>query len=105
MRYEAKSITIEEARQVLHLDANKDVDDIAAILGRRGIEAEAELDAAMTPADIRQDSILASLDLISLSQAPGVFRVKGFEIDASGAVAQAYDWQRGDAMPFYWEAN
>jgi hypothetical protein len=104
MRYQAKVITLDEARHALRLDDGKSAEDIAAILARRGIEAEAALDDAMTPADIRQDGICASVDLVALQADPTLFRIKALELDDSGSVSQAYDWQQGE-QPFAWEAN
>lgn len=91
MRYTVASITIEQARAALSLDAGKSADDIRAILARRGMEAEAALDAAMVRREF--DTPEAANEFgETVAHAENIFEVSGLAFDGAQLV-EAFGWE------------
>lgn len=92
MRFTVASITIENARKALALDPTKGADAIRAIVQRRGMEAEAAIDAAMVRQDFEDDSVGASLAAVSLQNDPQIFDVVGLKYQGA-VLAGGFDWE------------
>lgn len=91
MRYTVASITVEDARKALALDAGKNADAIRAIVARRGMEAESILDAAMVRHEF-DDSAQASWHAVSLQNDPSTFDVVGLKYHGA-VLAGGFDWE------------
>jgi hypothetical protein len=92
MRFTVASITIENARKALALDPTKGAAEIRAIVQRRGMEAEAAIDAAMVRQDFNDDSVGASLAAVSLQNDPQIFDVVGLKYNGA-VLAGGFDWE------------
>jgi hypothetical protein len=92
MRYTVATITVSEARAALSLDAGKTADAIRAIVARRGMEAEAAIDAAMTRTDFGDDGDRASCEASARQRDPETFDVVGLKYDGA-VLAGGFDWE------------
>lgn len=91
MRYTVASLTIEQARAALSLDAGKDADAIRAIVARRGMEAEAALDAAMVRRDFATPEEAHEFGS-TVADAANIFEVSGLAFDGVNLV-EAFGWE------------
>lgn len=92
MRFTVASITVEDARKALALDPTKDAAAIRAIVAKRGMEAEAIIDAAMVRQEFDGDSVGASLAAVSLQNDPQIFDVVGLKYNGA-VLAGGFDWE------------
>lgn len=92
MRFTVASITIENARKALALDPTKGADAIRAIVQKRGMEAEAAIDAAMVRQEFDGDSVGASLEAVRLQNDPQIFDVVGLKYQGA-VLAGGFDWE------------
>ncbi len=95
MRYTVGHITIENARNALGLDAGKTAEAIRAIVEKRGMEAESQIDAAMIRDEFEGDSVGASLHAVKLQSNPDVFDVVGLKYNGA-VLAGGFDWEVND---------
>jgi hypothetical protein len=91
MRYTVRSIDIAGARNALALDALKTPEAIRAIVERRGMEAEAALDAAMVRADFDKPEDAQAYGA-RLAENPEIFEVSGLVFDGANLV-EAFGWE------------
>jgi hypothetical protein len=90
MRYTVSHISVDAARQALGLDAGKTADAIRAIVDKRGMEAQAAIDAAMIRAEF-DDIAKASWHAVAAELDPSTFDVQGLKYDGA-VLAGGFDW-------------
>lgn len=91
MRYTVASIDIAGARNALALDALKTPEAIRAIVERRGMEAEAAIDAAMVRQDFDKPEDAQAYGA-RLAENPDTFEVSGLVFDGANLV-EAFGWE------------
>lgn len=91
MRFTVASITVDQARQALALDAHKTPDQIRAIIARRGMEAESAVDAAMIRREF--DTMEAATEFgATVASATNIFDVVGLKYQGA-VLAGGFDWE------------